>query len=102
MTNTGTIPHLLDLAMSDGSLTQENVQATFGQFIGTPLPAGATPVAMESMQDVGSTGVLSPGQSMWIQVDLQHGQYLAVCFLSGPGNTPIHAAMGMFKIFEAA
>ena len=45
------------------------------------------------------TGVLSPGQSMWVEVDLQPGQYLAACFLSGPGDLPMHAAMGMFHIF---
>jgi hypothetical protein len=102
VTNTGGTPHFLDISMSDGGLTQENVQATFGSFLGTPAPAGATPVAFESIHTVVDTGVLSPGQSMWIEVDLQPGQYIGACFLSGPGTTPLHAAMGMFKIFEAA
>lgn len=34
-----------------------------------------------------------------IAVDLQPGQYLGACYLSGPGELPMHAAMGMFKIF---
>jgi hypothetical protein len=102
VTNTGAMPQFLAISMSDGSLTQENVQATFGSFIGTPAPAGATPVPFESLQDVYDSDVLSPGQSMWIEVDLQPGQYLAACYLSGPGDLQMHAAMGMFKIFEAA
>jgi len=104
VTNTGGTPHFLDLSMSmsEDRLTQENVQATFGSFIGTPAPAGATPVAFENMQTVFDTGVLSSGQSMWIEVDLQPGQYIGACFLSGPGTTPLHAAMGMFKILDAA
>jgi hypothetical protein len=36
---------------------------------------------------------------MWIEPDLQPGQYLGACYLSGPGDLPMHAAMGMFKIF---
>jgi hypothetical protein len=102
VTDTGAMPHFLALSMSDGNLTPENVQATFGLFIGTPAPVGATPVPFDSMQQVYDSDVLSSGQSMWIEVDLQPGQYLAACFLSGPGDLPMHAAMGMFKIFEAA
>lgn len=102
VTNSGSMPHFLALQMSDGSLTQENVQATFGSFIGTPMPANATPIPFQAMKDMGGTGVLSPGQSMWIELDLQPGQYLAACYLSGPGDLQMHAAMGMFKIFEAA
>lgn len=102
VTNTGGTPHFLDLVMSDGSLTQENVQMLFGSFLGTPIPAEATPASFDTLQDMGGTGVLSTGQSMWIEVDLQPGQYMGACFLSGPGDTPMHAAMGMFKIFEVA
>ncbi|HET9660854.1 MAG TPA: hypothetical protein VFP05_11030 [Thermomicrobiales bacterium] len=102
VTNAGSMPHFIAISMSDGTLTQENVQETLGMFIGTPLPAGATPIAESALTDVASTGVLSPGQSMWIEVDLQPGQYLAACYLSGPGELPMHAAMGMFKIFDAA
>jgi hypothetical protein len=102
VTNTGSMPHFLALSMSDGSLTPENVEATFGTFIGTPAPAGATPVPFGSLQQVLDSDVLSSGQSMWIEVDLQPGQYLAACYLSGPGDLQMHAAMGMFKIFEAA
>ncbi len=102
VTNAGAMPHFISIGMSDGSLTQENVQATFGTFIGTPTAADATPIDVTTVTTVLDTGVLSPGQSMWIELDLQPGQYIAACFLSGPGDLPIHAAMGMFKIFEAA
>jgi len=102
VTNAGAMPHFLAISMSDGSLTQENVQATFGSFIGTPIPAGATPIAESALNGVADFEVLSPGQSMWVEVDLQPGQYLGACYLSGPGDLAMHAAMGMFKIFEAA
>jgi hypothetical protein len=102
VTNAGSMPHFLAISLGDGSLTQENVQALFGSFIGTPIPAGATPVSQTAMTDFADFEVLSPGQSMWVEVDLQPGQYLAACYLSGPGDLQMHAAMGMFKIFEAA
>ena len=99
VTNAGAMPHFINLEMSDGSLTQENVQETLGTFIGTPMPAGATPVDDSAITQIGESGVLSPGQTMWIEFDLQPGQYLAACYLSGPGELPMHAAMGMFHIF---
>lgn len=99
VTNTGAMPHFVNLEMSDGSLTQENVQETLGTFIGTPMPAGATPVDERTISEIGESGVLSPGQTMWIEFDLQPGQYLAACYLNGPGSLPVHAAMGMFHIF---
>lgn len=101
-TNTGAMPHFIEIEMADGSLTRANVQATLGTFIGTPMPADATPIDDSSFVDIGYTGVLSPGQTMWIEVDLQPGQYLALCFMVGPGAVPLHAAMGMFTIFEVA
>jgi hypothetical protein len=102
VTNTGAMPHFISIGMSDGTLTQENVQATFGMFIGTPMAADATPIDVNTITPVIDSGVLSPGQSMWIEVNLQPGQYLAACFLSGPGALPLHAAMGMFTIFDVA
>ena len=102
VTNTGAMLHFIELEMSDGLLTQENVQATLGTFIGTPMPADATPIAVDALVDVAGTGLISPGQSMWIEVDLQPGQYAAFCFMVGPGAVPLHAAMGMFTIFDVA
>jgi len=78
------------------------VQATFGSFIGTPMAADATPINESAISEVLDTGALSSGQSMWVAVDLQPGQYIAACFLSGPDDVPMHAAIGMFNIFGVA
>ncbi len=99
VSNTGSMPHFVAASLASEPLSQEQVQQTLGMFIGTPLPADATPISQDALTDVAATSVLSSGQSMWIELDLQPGQYLGACYLSGPGDLPMHAAMGMFKIF---
>jgi hypothetical protein len=102
ITSTGAMPHFLAISKSDGSLTQENVAATMGSFIGTPMPAGMTPVPDSALQDGPQSAVITGGQTMWLEIDLEPGQYLGACYMSGPGDVPMHAAMGMFKIFDVA
>jgi hypothetical protein len=102
ITSTGAMPHFLAISKSDGSLTQENVAATLGSMIGTPIPAGMTPVPDSALQDGPQSAVITGGQTIWLEIDLEPGQYLGACFMSGPGDLPVHAALGMFKIFNVA
>lgn len=101
-TNTGAIPHLLALTQYPEVITQEQLQTVLDAiFLGTPA---ATPEAMldpDAFQDLGEAHVLSTGQTEWVEFDLEPGQYEAFCFISGPGDLPIHAAMGMANLFEA-
>lgn len=48
----------------------------------------------------GGTGILTPGVSMWLDVDLPAGDYAAVCFAPDGWNGPPHAMMGMIKVFS--
>ena len=66
---------------------------------------GATPAAgldPALMGYVGNTGLLSQGQSNWVEFDLAPGNYQAACFISDPGSELPHAAGGMVAVFTVA
>lgn len=64
----------------------------------TALMKGDTPPGYKMMP--GGTGILTPGVSMWLYVDLTPGDYAAVCFAPDGWNGPPHALMGMIKVFS--
>lgn len=99
VTNTGAFPHFMLIESYPTPVTDEQVETTLGMFLGTPV---ATPEAALNPDDFmfyAQSQSLSTGQTNWYAFDLAPGQYIAFCFVSGPGEVPIHAALGMFKIF---
>jgi len=108
ITNTGTFPHFMVIDQAAGPVTEAQVQATLDMFFGTGTPTASPvgtpvePMDPETNVFVGQGQVLSPGQSSWYEFDFEPGTYIAFCFVSGPGDVPTHAALGMFKIFTVA
>ena len=105
--NGGEFPHFIAIESYPEPVTAEQIEATLPLAFGMPAtPAAvspdASPVALLDgdlfTYHTGSL-VLSSGNTNWIEVDLEPGQYVAFCFISGPGDVPPHALMGMFKIF---
>jgi hypothetical protein len=100
--NTGAFPHFLVIESYPEPVTAEQVQATLDMFFGIPGTPAATPIVpLDPEQFVThlDTPIFSTGQANWYEVDLAPGQYIAFCFLEGPGDVPAHAALGMFKVF---
>jgi hypothetical protein len=76
-------------------------------------PAGGTPesfleAAMSSeafppagYEHVGGVGAMSPGVSVWVELDLVPGTYIGSCFLPGDDDMP-HAMQGMVATFEVS
>jgi hypothetical protein len=99
--NKGAFPHFMLLQSYPEPITTEQVQATLDSLFGVDATPSASPVTLldpSLMATTGGTAVLSAGQTNWIELDLQPGQYVVICFMSGPGSVPVHAAMGMFKV----
>ena len=99
VTNTGAFSHFMIIDSYPTPVTPEQIEATLGMFMGTPA---ATPEALLNPDDfifVGQGQTLSTGQTNWYDFDLAPGQYIAFCFASGPGEVPLHATLGMYKIF---
>jgi hypothetical protein len=60
-------------------------------------PAGGPPVAA-----AGGMGAIAPGTSAWVMVDLQPGNYIAVCFVPDPKTGKPHVELGMITTFTVS
>lgn len=92
--NNGTEPHEAPLALLDANTSMMQ----FLEAIESPNPTGPPPGAL-----VGGVNAISPGQTVYILVDLDAGRtYGMVCFVSSKshGEAP-HMALGMVAEFVA-
>ncbi len=107
ITNTGQQVHELELVHVPDGTTLEQVQAGFAS------PLGATPVpgefnysrdALFAGHDLaGGLGLLSPGATAWLALDLAPGSYAAFCLVLdvSTGQPVPHSAMGMVALVTA-
>jgi hypothetical protein len=102
VTNTGSQPHHLIIEKTGGAVTEEQL----GQLIAFEFgmaEAGATPAAdlpdPEQFTPAGGLGLLSSGQTAWIELTLDPGTYIALCFIPDQETGMPHIAMGMYEIF---
>jgi uncharacterized cupredoxin-like copper-binding protein len=51
---------------------------------------------------VGGAGGVEPGHAGYMDLDLQPGQYLAMCFVQDPASHKAHAELGMIAPFSVA
>lgn len=99
LTNTHEVLHHAVIFRTDRLYTQEEAHAgVMTLFSGTPEAEG---FAIEFPPLV-VTPALSGGQSLWIELDLEPGFYLAICFIADPGQDVPHVVFGMVGSFEVA
>ena len=89
LTNQGTQPHQAQLARLNNGVTQAQVLAAF-----TKGPSAFLPL----LSLYGGANVVDPGQSQEVILTLAQGQYVMLCFVSGPDHIP-HLLKGMYKFF---
>lgn len=100
--NTGSFVHVLSVAKVSGPITDEQLLNALALQSGDP---NATPVAEGSVGDpnniqpIFDSGEFSNGLTQLFEMNLEPGTYVAICFLSGPGDVGMHAMLGMYKIF---
>ena len=58
-------------------------------------PAGPPPFA-----DAGGLGAIAPGTSQWLKLNLQPGQYAALCFVPDSVTGKPHYMLGMAAQFS--
>ena len=95
--NTSTQPHFFLLLRSPVALTTDQL------FQLLELPEGEAPPAglpdPDSFEIVAVTGTQSANTTQWIEVDLEAGYHIALCFVGDPGQGGIpHAFEGMADI----
>ncbi|HEY7036484.1 MAG TPA: hypothetical protein VH482_34470 [Thermomicrobiales bacterium] len=102
VTNTGTQPHFMLLEKTPADITMDQMMTIL------QLPEDATPPAgfpyTESDFDfsIPGLGVLSPGQTSYVTLDLAPGRYVALCFVPDKETGAPHAMMGMVQLFTVA
>ena len=89
LTNQGTQPHQAQLERLNNGVTQAQVLAAFKKGPEAFLPL---------LSSYGGANAVDPGQSQEVILTLAQGQYVMLCFVSGPDHIP-HVLKGMYKFF---
>jgi hypothetical protein len=96
ITNAGQQPHFLRFYAVQARITPEQALALVS------LPQMATPGVPDSTAtlDLAQPGlaVISPGQTVWLAMDLQPGTYLALCLVPDEQQGISHAHLGMAQL----
>ena len=89
--NVGAQPHHLLIAPLKGDFTKEELEASFKEEKGPP------PFDEKELQ---GTTVIEGGESQLVEMDLNSGKYVMLCFISDRQGGPPHALKGMVDIVE--
>ena len=90
VTNQGQEPHEMTVLKLEGITAQQALE------IFTAPPGGEAPSGPPPFKDSGGFQAIMPGQSGWTTLDLQAGEYIAICFVPSPANDfAPHLALGM-------
>lgn len=92
------LPHELLLARSSVPVTAEQIIELFSTEDDTATPVGGGP-SYADIEPAGGIGWLSPGATAWTEVDLEPGNYAAVCFVFDPETGMPHIMLGMVDVF---
>ena len=99
LTNTGAQPHFMDLEGLPVGTTSEQLEELVGAFFtGTPAVTDIE-LSDSDLVDIDGTEIISPGQTTWIEVDLDPGTFAVACFIPDQGSGAPHIMMGMYQLF---
>jgi hypothetical protein len=100
VTNEGAQPHMFDFFQVPDGTTMDDIAALLA------MPEDATPApGMLQESDIalvpgGQVILQSTGTSVWMDVDLEPGTYVLVCFVIDPATGMPHAMEGMVSLFQ--
>ena len=109
--NVGAQPHeMVILRLAEGvTLDQlQPVLAAMAPPAATPEGAAATEASPAAMTGpppftlIGGVAPMSPGYTNWVVLDLETGNYVAICFVPDPASGQLHFALGMLMPFTVA
>lgn len=97
-THEGILHHAI-VVQTDRLYTHDEViEGVIALFMGTPTPEGG--FSLFATEPGFETPVISAGQTVWVEADLQPGFYVAICFVPDPGAEDPHLLHGMVDTFE--
>lgn len=89
--------HHLVMVRAAGPVTTADVMGWYANVMGgTPMPEVA---GLNSIIWTGYAALLSPGQSMWEELDLKAGTYVAICYTMDLKTHLPHMMQGMAQVF---
>jgi hypothetical protein len=104
--NVGEQIHELVVLKLEPGVTFDQVMAMLSPAPATPAAgAEASPMAMEMappFQAVGGVAPMHPSYANWAVLDLQPGEYVAICFVPDPETGAPHFALGMIMPFSVS
>lgn len=92
LVNDGKEQHHAQLARLNDGVTMNQLQTAM---------QGSPDAALALVSLYGGPGVISPGKSQKVTLNLKEGNYILLCFVSGSDNVP-HLAKGMLTPFQVA
>jgi hypothetical protein len=98
VTNSGEQPHEMFVSRTPRRLTLEEVQILL-ELPEDQLPPEGVPSPAE-FQDVGGVAPISTDQTVLVELNLEPGAYVAVCFMPDRESGMPHALKGMVVVFE--
>lgn len=90
VTNNGPQSHEMTLVKLDDGKTMQDMMA----FMMQNNPSGQPPFS-----EAGGMGALAPNTSAWLNIHLEKGTYVAMCFVPDSATGKAHAEMGMVQQF---
>lgn len=94
----GVLHHIVVWQVDRAYTPDEVISGLMATFGGTPVADGFSFGSI--VGDALGSPVLSYGQTVWLDVNLAPGNYVAVCFLPDPGGAEPHIFHGMVDAFE--
>ena len=97
VSNVGTQPHFIELVKTPEPVSMEQMMAIlFGDEGATPAPGAPNP---DDFLGAGGLATMSVGTTGWIELDLEPGYYVVMCFVPDGASGMPHAMMGMLGFF---
>jgi uncharacterized cupredoxin-like copper-binding protein len=93
VTNDGPQPHELAIVKLEDGKTAADI----GAFFANPDASGPPPYT-----DAGGMAALAPGQTGYLDLHLQPGNYAAICFVPDSATGKPHAMLGMVSAFTVS
>jgi hypothetical protein len=97
--NIGAQPHFIVASFTEVNVTEDDVMAVLeSEMTGTPAAVDFNPD--EDLTDAFYTGNQSSNTTMWLEIDLQPGTYVLLCFFPDQADMMPHAMHGMFEVIS--
>ena len=103
--NVGAQPHFVVAALGPDGMTEEQIQVVLdeemqAQMTGTPPAYSDLDPNVDISEEGFFSATQSTGTSQWIEVDLEPGSYVLICFFADLGDGMPHAYHGMYSVIE--